>query len=597
MLNRLLTLPAKSAHISLAFVGLMWVFPFLYYLHAYPLTTFYQEWLAALLGVMALPLLLSKRYWQTPQVPGIVLLPIGLMLVLLVQFMLDLVIHFDHVLMLSLYLLFAALLMMLGQHLREQIGMPRLATVLAICLLVGAELNTLAGVLQHYRWDTFLNSVVTVKTSAAVYGNVAQPNHFAHYVALGLFSLGLLQHRFGWRIWLTMLLASPMLFVMVLSGSRSGWLYLVAALMLAWWWQRKEPALRSLLRYTVALCVAYALMHGLVQLPWLQGSTDSVSAAERLINLAGTKSIRLHLWKESLLIFAQFPLLGAGFGQFAWQHLQLAAELRNPEIVGLYNNAHNIVMQLAAETGLAGLLVFFSTVGIWSWHTLLRHATYTLERWWAVAVLAVLGIHSLLEYPLWYLHFIGVAAILLGALDAGAHRLELRGVGRASVAAILLLGTLSLFQGLQAYRHLEAATTMRGQAARDAGYAERARDELLEALEYPLFNGYAELFIAHMMAPDEDHLAEKLALNTRAVRYIPTGIVSYHQASLLALSDQPQAAMDMLEKAVWSYPSHYEAAKAEMEALAERHPARFQPLLESAARNHEEYRRAAVPAR
>jgi O-antigen ligase len=597
LLNRLVNLPYKFAHISLAFVGLMWVLPFLYYNHTYPLTTFYQEWLAALLGVCALPLVLTKRYWQTPQVPGIVLLPIGLMLILLVQFMMGRILHFDHVLMLSLYLLFAALLMMLGQHLREELGMQRLATVLAICLLIGAEINTLAGVLQHYRWNTFLNSVVTVKTSSSVYGNIAQPNHFANYVALGLFSLGLLQHRFRLRIWQTTLLASPMLFVLVLSGSRSGWLYLVAAFVLSWWWQSKTPALRSLLRYTAALCAAYALMHGLVQLPWLQGSTGSVTAAERLFGEARSGGIRLHLWKESLLIFAQFPLFGAGFGQFAYQHLQLAAELRNPAIVGLYNNAHNIVMQLAAETGMAGLLVFFSTLGIWIWRTLVRHASYTLEHWWAVAVLAVLGVHSMLEYPLWYLYFIGVAAILLGTLDAGAHRLELRGVGRLSVTAILLLGALSLFQGLQAYHHLETALNMRGMAARDTHFAGRSRDELLETLKYPLFNGYAELFIAHMMAPDEDHLAEKLALNTRAMRHIPTGIVSYHQSYLLALSGQQPAALDLLEKTVWNYPTHYEAAKAEMEALAARHPAQFQPLLESAARNYEEYRRAAVPAR
>ncbi|MBU1214170.1 MAG: O-antigen ligase C-terminal domain-containing protein [Gammaproteobacteria bacterium] len=597
MLNRLVNFPAKSAHISLAFVGLMWVFPFLYYHHAYPLTTFYQEWLAALLGVCALPLLLTRRYWLAPQVPGIVLLPIGLMLVMLVQFMLERIIHFDHVLMLSQYLLLAALLMMLGRHLREEFGMPRLATVLAVCLLIGAELNTLSGVLQHYRWDTFLNSLVTVKTSSAVYGNIAQPNHFADYVALGLLSLGLLQHRFSLRIWQTTLLASPMLFVMVLSGSRSGWLYLVAALLLAWWWQRRQPALRSLLHYTLTLILAYALMHGLVQLPWLQGSTGSVTAAERLFGEARSGGIRLHLWQESLLIFAKFPLLGAGFGQFAYQHLQLAAEMRNPEIVGLYNNAHNIVMQLAAETGLAGLLVLFSTVGIWIWNTLVRHATYTPEQWWSVAVLAVLGIHSMLEYPLWYMHFIAVAAILLGALDAGAHRLELRGVGRFSVAVILMLGVLSLFQGLQAYRHLEAAINMRGLAVRDASYAERAREELLATLQFPLFNGYSELYIARMLVPDEDRLSEKLALNTRALRYIPTAIVSYHQAYFLALSNQPQAALEQLENTVWSYPGHYEAARVEMEALAARHPARFQPLLESAARNYEEYRRAAVPAR
>ena len=597
MLNRLLNLPAKSAHISLAFVGLMWVFPFLYYHHAYPLTTFYQEWLAALLGACALPLLLTRRYWQAPQVPGIVLLPIGLMLIVLVQFMLGLIIHFDHVLMLSLYLLFAALLMMLGQHLREQIGMQRLATVLAVCLLVGAELNTLAGVLQHYRCDTFLNSVVTVKTSSAVYGNVAQPNHFASYVALGLLSLGLLQHRFGLRIWQTTLLASPMLFVMVLSGSRSGWLYLIAALVLAWWWQRREPTLRSLLRYTAALCVAYALMHGLLQLPWLQGNTGSVTAAERLFGEARSGGIRINLWQESMLIFAQFPLLGAGFGQFAYQHLQLAAELRNPEMVGLYNNAHNIVMQLAAETGLAGLLVLFSTVGIWMWRTLLRHASFTLEQWWAVAVLAVLGIHSLLEYPLWYLHFIGVAAILLGALDAGAHRLELRGVGRLSVAAILMLGAISLFQGLQAYKNLEQAMAFRAKAHLDLAMIEKSRDAYLKVLEYPLFNGYSELYIASMMEINDVKLQEKYALSERAVRYIPTSAIAYRNAMLLALTGRGDEAEAAMADAIWSYPNDYQHAEEDMRRMWFKHPEQFAPLLESAARNYEEYRRAAVPAR
>jgi O-antigen ligase len=112
--------------------------------------------------------------------------------------------------------------------------------VLAACLLVGAELNALAGVLQHYRWHTFLDPVVTVKVTQQVFGNIAQPNHYANYIALGLCSLGLLHTRFGWRAGLTALLATPMLFVLVLSGSRSAWLYLSFILLLAWLWQRWE---------------------------------------------------------------------------------------------------------------------------------------------------------------------------------------------------------------------------------------------------------------------------------------------------------------------------------------------------------------------
>jgi len=587
-----------SARLSLALVGLMWVLPFLYPYHAYPVTTFYQEWLTALLGVLALPLLLTTRFWQAPQVPGIVLLPIGMMMLLLLQFIAGQVGHFDQVLLLSLYFLFAALLMMLGHFLRAELGLPQLAAILAAFLLVGAELNTLAGILQHYRWHTFLDGLITGKVSAAVFGNIAQPNHYANYIALGLCSLGLLHTRFGWRAGLTAPLATPMLFVLVLSGSRSAWLYLSFILLLAWLWQRRDRALRPLFGYAAALWLGYLLMHGLVQLPWLQGgSGGSVTAAERLFGKAASGSIRLHLWREAGLIFAQYPLFGAGFGQFAWQHLQLAAELRNPAISGLYNNAHNIVLQLAAETGLAGLAVLCATVGLWVWRAFVRRAEFTPEHWWGYAVLAVLAIHSLLEYPLWYAYFIGIAAVLLGALDGASYKLELRGVGRLSVAVILLLGAVSLWQGLQGYRHLENALSARNVAASGVAAATRAHDELLLALDYPLFSSYGQLFIAGMMEPSEDRLAQKLALNSHAIRYIPTATLCYSQAWLLAWNGEEMAARDLLQNAIWAYPGEFKRARDELAQLATRQPGRFQPLLEFASLKYEEYRSAAVSAR
>ena len=179
-------------HISLALVGLMWVFPFLHYRHQYPLTTFDQEWWSAMLGVLALTLLAARSFWQQPEIPRIAQLPIGLIVIVLLQMALHKVAYFNQGLLYILYLLFAALLMLLGARLRECFGLEKLALVLAGFLFVGAELNALIGVLQHYRWHTFLDTVVVMKVSSSVYGNLAQPNHFANYIALGLISLGLL---------------------------------------------------------------------------------------------------------------------------------------------------------------------------------------------------------------------------------------------------------------------------------------------------------------------------------------------------------------------------------------------------------------------
>lgn len=597
MLKRPFPFPVKLAHISLAFVGLMWVLPFLYYHHAYPITTFYQETGAALLGLCAMPLLLTARYWQAPEVPRIVMLPIGLMLLLMIQFFIGQVIHFDHLMMMGLYFLFAALLMMLGQRLRAELGLPTLVTALAIFMLAGSELNTLAGILQHYRWNPFLNPIITAKTSHAVYGNTAQPNHFADYIALGLISLGLLYTRFGIRIWQVALLAMPLLFVLVLSGSRSSWLYLLFALALAFLWQRRDKALRPLMHYSLILVLGFGLMHLVVQIPWLEGATGSVTTMERLFGESASGSIRFHLWREAALIFAQSPLMGAGFGQFAFQHMLLADELRNPGVTGLYNNAHNLVMQIAAEAGLAGIVILVGSLGLWFWQSVVRGAQFTLYHWWGYAVLAVLGIHSLLEYPLWYVYFIGVAAIMLGIFDTASYRLELRLLGRASVAVMLLLGALSLAQVYQGYKRLESALVMRGMATKDATYIQRTREELLAAHEYTLLSSYSELFIASMMEPSADHLKEKLALNERALRFIPIGPITYHQAWLLMLSDRPEEARAQLRRAIWSYPDHYALARAELDELVLKDPARFSALLEFATQKYEEYRRAAVPAK
>lgn len=582
------------AHISLAFVGLMWVLPFLYYHHAYPITTFYQEWGAALLGLCALPLLLTTRYWQAPQVPRIVLLPIGLVVLVLVQFLLGRINHVDYVLLLSLYFLLATLLMMLGQRLREELGLPWVATALAIFLVLGAELNTLAGLVQHYRWDTFLNAVVTSKTSASVYGNTAQPNHFANYIALGLFSLALLVVTHVLRRWQALLLALPMLFVMVLSGSRSGWLYLTFALALAWLWQRKDKSLRPLFTFTLLLWVGYLVMHFVVKIPGLEGAAESVTAAERLFALSGAGSVRVDLWREAWTVLTHFPLLGAGFGEFGYQHFLLSSEVQNVKFFGLYNNAHNIVFQLAAEAGLAGVAVLLLATGFFVWQSFVRQVQFNVYQWWGAAVLAVLVIHSLLEYPLWYLYFIGIAAVVLGMFDRTTYSIELRLMGRLSVAMLLLLGGVFLVQAMHSYRHLESALIYRGMATKDASYIAPSQAELTEVLNYPLFGSYAEMYIAQSMPVNQSQFELKLELSTRALHYIPSAQVAYRHALLLALDNQIAAAQTQMKNAIWSYPGEFPSLLQELQPLVLSDPARFAPLLEFATRNFEEYQHVAV---
>jgi O-antigen ligase len=588
----------RLAHISLALVGLMWVLPFLHYRHQYPLTTFYQEWWSALFGVLALVLLTARDYWQDPQVPRIALLPVALIAVVLLQWGLGMVAYADQALLYVLYLLFAAMLMLLGARLRESFGLERLALVLAVCLLAGAEANALLGVLQHYRWHTPLDSVVVVKVSSSVFGNLAQPNHFADYIALGLASLGLLLQQNRLKVRYIVLLALPLLFVMTLSGSRSSWLYLLLMSALAWWWARRDSAQRPLLNYSLLLLAGFGLMHLVVQLPFMAGASGSIDTMQRLFGGDVSGGIRLYLWREAGLMFGQSPWLGVGFGQFAWQHFQLLPELRPDNIQGLYNNAHNLVFQTAAEAGVAGLLALLGPLGIWLYGQ--RHAPLDAPRWWACAALGVLAIHSLLEYPLWYAYFLAVAAPLLGMLDETRYRLELRGVGRLSVAAVLLLGVVTLVQLRSGYQQLEqtlrirsAASTGSGQAsAADRSAFERTRDALVAVHRGSLLSPYAELFMSSLIEVNDDHLREKLELNTRVMRFVPIGMVTCRQSLLLAQAERQEEAKAVLEQAIWSYPAEFAKTREQLAGLAGKDPARFSALLEFALRKEQEYRSA-----
>ena len=581
---------ANLTHICLALVGVMWVLPFLSYRHAFPLTTFYPEWWSALIGVLALTLLASKDFWAQPEIPRIAQLPAALIAVILIQWILGKLPYFDQALLYILYLLFAALLMLLGARLRDCLGFGKLAMVLAVFLLVGGELSALIGVLQHYQWHTFLDSVVVVKVSPNIYGNLAQYNHFANYIALGLISLGLLYQQLKLKAYHVILLAIPLLFVLTLSGSRSSWLYLLSMAGMAWWVGRNDARQLPLLRYSLLLIAGFGVMHLIVQLPFVAGAESSVNTVQRLFNDNASTGIRLYLWRESLAMLMHSPLLGVGIGQFAWNHFQLLPEMQQSGIVGLYNNAHNLVFQIAAEAGVAGLLALFIPLVIWFLG--LRQSVSDDAHWWGYSILGVLAIHSLLEYPLWYTYFVAIAAVLLGALDETRYRLELRNIGRLSVAAILVLGLISLTQLMRGYHNLEQVYEIRSKGDLDENDSKLLRDKLVAAHGGSLLTPYVELIMTTLIEVNEDHLDEKLAVNTRVMHFVPISSVVYRQALLLAQNSQLEQAKAILKQAIWSYAKDYGQPRHDLLELAVKDPAHFSPLLEFALYQEQEYRSA-----
>jgi O-antigen ligase len=589
--RQLLTIKRLTAfldfpHISLALIGLMWVLPFLQPHRQFPLPSFYTEWLAFALGLGALSLLLQKRFWNNLELPRIALVPLVLYPLLLLQFALGKIAYPEQVLLALLYLLWTAFLILLGNILRREIGLAALSTTLAWCLVAGGVLSAIVALLQHYQIHTFVDPLISVKTSNAVYGNLAQPNHFADYTCLALASLLFLSAtgRLAWAV--AAALGVLLLFVLALSGSRSPWLYLFALLVLSAWWYRRNQKNAALLKASVLLIPGFALMQWVVQLPWFAAPVPAVTSFQRLFEFA-SGSIRLELWRETWFIFLQSPLLGVGWGQFAWQHFEYGVLFKSSGLSGLYNNAHNIIMQLLVETGLVGAVVVVGGVVIWL-HGLRRMA-FDIYLWWLLGLLAIIGIHSMLEFPLWYSHFLGIAALLLGLGETRFFRLELQRVGRISFALMLVLGWVSAISLIYSYRSLEGTLYAKGLEDLDAAGLRQFNEDMLQIHRTSLLAPYIELAYTGAIVLNKDDLSDKLELNSRVMNFAPVSIVVYQQAILLALNGQEQAAKWQLERAAVAYPGELKNFTEVMRRLLPQYPAELEPLLELANQKLQEY--------
>ena len=576
------------ARASLALVGFAWTVPFLQPYHRYPLTAFYTEWLAFAFGLAAALLLARREAWRDAGLPAIALMPPALALLIGLQAAFGRVPYPEQAVTASWYLLWAALLIVLGRVLARELGLPLVARMLAWFLLAGGVLCALAGLEQHYRILSLPGSVVMPKVAARVYGNLGQPNHFAAYLMLAMVSLAYLYASGRMRVAWAAGLAALLLPAVALSGSRGPWAYLVflAAIALLLLRSRRDAPGRRATTFALLLVpgfVASGLLVAHVGTPAplpAVAAGEQLTSAQRLFESAGGADPRLQLAAEAWRMFLSAPVLGAGFGQFAWHHFVYVAEAGATTAPGVYNHAHNLVLQLMAETGVAGTLLVVGAAVAWLGG--LRGIRLDLEWWWLLALLGIIAAHSMMEFPLWHSYFLGIAAILLGLGARCVLALRLVGFARLTAVFLLVVGGFNVIAVLPYYREFERLVfAPQGPGAPATG--ELAFTEgILRAHREPLLAPYVELAIAYGVEVNEVKLGEKLDLVSRAARFAPVDFVVYRQAMLLALAGQREAALARFDQASRAYPAVLGQRKAELEVLASRHPGPFMPLLELA---------------
>jgi hypothetical protein len=284
-----------------------------------------------------------------------------------------------------------------------------------------------------------------------------------------------------------------------------------------------------------------------------QGSFDRPSGPDWESTQDESVGLRLLAWQLAFRIFATSPWIGVGPGEFAGAgfSLGLPPALAAREI---WTSPHNLVLQLLAETGIAGTAL--ACTGIWIWF---RGAIPEFSRaptsagWWIVVCASVEMSHALLEYPFWYAHFLALSALVFGIGSASAVRMPTASVravlSSGSIAAAILLGIT-----LRDYLRFDLASPI--YAGRSlAPDADFQRDlDTLAALSGGLLAPRAELWWFLSVPVSEHGLAAKVTAGTRVIRTWPLFEVVLRQCIFLALAGRESEARLLFSHAIKTFP-------------------------------------------
>ena len=216
--------------------------------------------------------------------------------------------------------------------------------------------------------------------------------------------------------------------------------------------------------------------------------------------------------------------------------------------------------------------------------------TFDIHAWWLLGLLAIIGIHSLLEYPLWYAYFLGVAALLLGASETQFSRLELQRIGRGAMTAILVIGWLIVANLTQQFYSLEKLLySSAGPSGKPAASAADLHQQLQKLHRESLLAPYVELAYTGTLNLTRENLDAKLDLVGRVAHFAPSRMVVYQYAILLALKGENDAALRQVEYAAAAYPQELPGFILVLSRLEQKDASIFAPLMDLANRKMKEY--------
>ena len=439
------------------------------------------------------------------------------------------------------------------------------ASLAATAWTAAAAVSSLIALAQYFGVAEAMSPWVNITAAGEAYANLRQRNQFASLAVIGLAGV-LWWDAQGASRWVTMPLVVLLATGSAASTSRTGLLQLAIVIGLQALWADGNRIRR------LKLCVLAAAVYlaAAVLLPRVLEATQGIVAPDlwgRFVTSEGCAS-RMVLWGNVVHLIGERPWSGWGWGQLDYAHyITLYPGMRFCDIL---DNAHNLPLHLAVELGLpvAGailVLIGFLVLRARPW----RESEPGRRLAWTV--LAVIGLHSLLEYPLWYGPFeiaVGLSVWLLMArrdpqttIAATPASLPVRYAAATALLAATAYAGWDYHRVGQIYRPYEA---------RNPAYREDTLDKIRDSWLYRDQVRFAELTITDLTRGNAEWT---YATALELLRYSPEPRVIEKVIESATMLGRDREAVAHLARYRAAFEKDYQRWRARLRAPAGQAPA------------------------
>ncbi len=371
--------------------------------------------------------------------------------------------------------------------LNATLNSERRTTILLVLFLSAVGVVAAYGLLQFYDMFNYPGPDRPFLVST-----LGHPNYASSFVGMGcpiFIALAIISR--GWKRWLCFTGGCLGFAFLLAAQTRSVWVATLIALGIGGVLAVVQPACRVLVRgarkllvVLLAACLLLILVFS-VENPlnrrisiWSRAAAVVTRAREEHVTVGS----RWLMWKATLLMIKEHPLLGVGFGNFGAYSAEYLARARetSPRMDSRYRTEfvtepHNDYLQLLAELGPGGLLAFLWFIG---WHLVLAKRRLTAggimghEALWLIGLLTALVvflIDAFFSLPFSILNSSVAAVILLVAIRRAAASREAVALHGRAVNPVAAVSPISP-RGVCVSRRLVAAVVL-GAAAVTSGWA------------------------------------------------------------------------------------------------------------------------------